>query len=58
MKISFLTLKRVIGIDAYALKLNKNPILTIFNYKKSTIGINTYTLTLNKNPIFNYKKSS
>ena len=59
MKIAFLTIKSIIVINAYALKPNKEHILTISNYKKSTVGINTYTLTLNENPIltiFNYKK--
>ena len=49
MKISNLTIKSIIVTNAYALKPNKKPILTIFNYKKITVGINTYTLTLNEN---------
>ena len=43
--------KSIIGIYTYALRLNKNPILTFFNYK-SIIGIYTHALTLNKNSIF------
>ena len=50
----------MIVINAYELTANKNPILTIFNYKQSIIVINAYELTANKNPIltiFSNKKA-